>query len=127
MLTSLKRKIQNKIYSIKKLWRWIPIIYKDRDWDYWYIYEILKYKLEDMENYIRKDGIHVYNEHDADKIKTALKLLDRIQSEYYIQEYYDTVADKFCMTEVRKALDKQQKAQRIFFKFLDHNIQKWWD
>jgi len=126
MLRILKHKIQITIRSIKKLWRWIPIIYKDRDWDYWYIYELLKYKLEDMENYMRKDGIHVYNEHDADKIKTALRLLDRLQSEHYVQEYYDNV-DKFTMEGINKALDKQAKAQRIFFKFLDHNIQKWWD
>lgn len=126
MLRILKHKIQITIRSIKKLWRWIPIIYKDRDWDYWYIYELLKYKLEDMENYIRKDGIHVYNEHDADKIKTALRLLDRLQSEHYVQEYYDA-QDGFTLEGINAALAKQAKAQRIFFKFLDHNIQKWWD
>jgi hypothetical protein len=123
---NLNHKIRSTIRSIKKLWRWIPIIYKDRDWDYWYIYEMLKCKLEDMENYIRRDGIHVCNEHDANKIKTALRLLERIQSEHYVQEYYDS-GDKFTMEGINKALDQQAKAQRIFFKFLDHNIQKWWD
>lgn len=122
MLTSLKR----KIYSIKKLCKWIPIIWKDRDWDYWYIYEMIKYKLEDTEAYIRKDGIHVNNKYDADKIKTALNLLYILQSEHYIQEYYDST-DKFTMEGINKAIAKQDKAHRIFFKFLDHNIRNWWD
>ncbi len=119
MLTNLSRRL-------KKLWRWIPIIWKDRDWDYWYVYEMLKCKLEDMETYTRKEGNHYSSEEDADKIRTALKLLYILQSEHYVQEYYDT-HEEFTMEGITKALAKQEKAQRIFFKFLDHNIQKWWD
>jgi hypothetical protein len=127
MLTNLNHKIRSTICSIKKLWRWIPIIWDDRDWDYWYILEILKQKLIDTEVRIRDNSNHVNSDIDASKIRTAIRLIERVQEDYYIQEYYDTVADQFSMTEVKKAISKQAKAQRILFKFLDYNIQNWWD
>ena len=38
-------KIKNKIRQIRKVLRWIPILWRDRDWDYYFVYEILKQKL----------------------------------------------------------------------------------
>ena len=34
------------IEGIKNLIKWFPIIWKDRNWDHSYIYEILKFKLK---------------------------------------------------------------------------------
>ena len=33
------------ITGIKNLWAWFPIIWKDRDWDGWFIYQIIEFKL----------------------------------------------------------------------------------
>ena len=38
-------KIKSFIISIKNLIKWFPIIWKDRDWDDHYIWEIMKNKL----------------------------------------------------------------------------------
>ena len=126
MLTNLKRKIRRSIYSIKKLWKWIPIIWDDRDWDHWYIFEILKRKLEDVQEYTLKHSHHVNYEDDARKIRTAIKLIQRVQEEYYIQEYYD-ISNNFSMEEVKKAIAKQDKAKRVLFNYLNHYILNWWD
>ena len=32
--------------GFKNLWKWLPVIWKDRDWDTHFIYELLKKKLE---------------------------------------------------------------------------------
>ncbi len=41
-------------YGIKNLITWFPIIWKDRDWDHWYLYKILRFKLIQMENLQRE-------------------------------------------------------------------------
>ena len=71
-------KIKLKIKQLRKLIRWIPIIWRDRDWDYYFVYEILKQKLIDTEKYIRKDCLHVFNEHDSDSIKTSIEMIENV-------------------------------------------------
>ena len=47
--------IRNLYYSIKegipKLINWIPIIWKDRDWDYEFLLIILEHKITSMEKF----------------------------------------------------------------------------
>jgi hypothetical protein len=40
----------NFIENIKRLLYWIPIIWKDRDWDYYHLFNITYHKLDRMEN-----------------------------------------------------------------------------
>jgi hypothetical protein len=40
------------VRGIKNLFRWLPTIWKDRDWDSYYIYEIIRVKLEHQAKYI---------------------------------------------------------------------------
>ena len=69
--------------SIKNLIIWFPIIWKDRQWDHWFIYEILYKKLSLMEHFIRNHGYHVRAEQDADNIKTCALLLKRLKDDEY--------------------------------------------
>ena len=36
---------------IKRLWRWIPVLWKQEDWDYDYLYEIMRIKMEELLKY----------------------------------------------------------------------------
>ena len=36
---------KNFVKGVKNLWKWFPVIWKDRDWDDHYIFEVLKFKL----------------------------------------------------------------------------------
>ena len=40
--------------GIKNLWKWFPVIWKDRDWDNYFIFEALKFKLKNTANYLVK-------------------------------------------------------------------------
>lgn len=122
----IRIKLKNKFNSLKKLWKWIPIIWRDRDWDHYYIFEILKTKLEGVVEYTKKEGISFNKEYDIQKLKTALRLIDKVQNEYYLQKYLDEV-DKLTEEDLNKALQQQKKAHKLLFKFLDHNILNWWD
>ena len=119
-------KIKNKIRQIRKVLRWIPILWRDRDWDYYFVYEILKQKLIDTEAYIRKDGLHVFNEHDADSIKTAIEMIEKVQTEYHLDKY---LAEKqpWSSEGIKQATKDHDKARKELFNFLNNNIEKWWD
>lgn len=83
-LADILRKIK---YGIENLIIWFPIIWKDRPWDHYFIYCVLRRKLHLTEQYIRKYGLHVKNIEDADKIKKCVLLLDRLIKD----EYHDHV------------------------------------
>jgi len=70
--------------GIMNLIIWFPVIWKDRNWDHIYIYQIFRHKLHLTEQLIRLHGHHVKHIEDADKIKKCVILLDRlIEDEYH--------------------------------------------
>ena len=119
-------KIKSIVRQIRKLLRWIPIIWKDRDWDYYFIYEILKQKLIDQEEYIRKDGIHLYNQEDASSIKKAIEMIEVVQMEYHIDKYLSE-AKTWDTEGMEKSTSDHDKAKQELFQYLSDNIEKWWD
>lgn len=55
--------------GIQNLITWFPIIWKDRQWDHYYLMVMLHKKLSLMEEHISKHRIHVGWERDVFKIK----------------------------------------------------------
>ena len=47
-MNSIMKKIANFFLSIKNIIRWIPTLYKDREWDYSLMLEIEQKKLKNM-------------------------------------------------------------------------------
>jgi hypothetical protein len=70
-------------YGFKNLIKWFPVIWTDREWDYWFIYKMLHHKLDLMEKSIRKYGMHVHNERDADSIRKCVLILKRLKEDDY--------------------------------------------
>ena len=75
--------------GVKNLWRWLPIIWKDRDWDDHYIFESLKFKLRNTAKYFEKQQRFVGWEKEVKYMKICETLIDRIQTDYYQMEYFD--------------------------------------
>jgi len=119
-------KIKEYIRKIKNLIRWAPIIWRDRDWDYYFIYEILKHKLTFTEKFIREKGAHMFNTKDADSILKAIDLIDKVQTEYYLDKYLSE-ATEWTTEGMNNAAKDHDKARRELFKHLSNNIEKWWD
>ena len=82
-------KIKRFFRRIYNLYRWFPIIWKDQDWDDHFIFEILKFKLKNQAEYIGKRGYHVSAERDAEIMMTCVRLIEKVQDEYYGTEYFD--------------------------------------
>jgi len=89
-------KVEDAFYDIKRgiknLIVWFPTIWKDRDWDHYYLYVIMKKKLERMEYLQRTYGHHVDNEKTADQIKICKLILGRLIEDDYLfnaTKYHD--------------------------------------
>ena len=75
--------------GVKNLWKWFPIIWKDRDWDDNYIFEPLKFKLKNTAKYFEEEQRFVGWEKEVKYLRICETLIDRIQTEYYQMEYFD--------------------------------------
>jgi hypothetical protein len=99
-------KIKRFFKRIYNLYRWLPIIWKDQDWDTSYIWEVWKFKLKNQAEYIGKRGHHVNNERDAERIMTCVKLIDRIQDEFYLDEPHAYHITKWNWDDYEKSVDE---------------------
>jgi hypothetical protein len=54
-LQQIGRSYTNITNGIVNIWRWRKVIWNDRWWDHYYFYEIISFKLKDMESHWGKD------------------------------------------------------------------------
>jgi hypothetical protein len=121
----MKYKIKNIIRGIKNLWKWRKTIYYDRDWDYWYIYEMLKVKLKFNAEYAEKYGYHENSINDAHMMRYIADLIDKVQSESYIDQ---SLMDKFTTNHrIDEAVTKHNLCRKEIFKLMEENIESWWE
>jgi hypothetical protein len=82
-------KIKQFFKRIYNLYRWFPIIWNDQDWDDHFIFEILKFKLKNQAEYIGYHDRHMSAKRDAEIMMLCVRLMDKVQHEYYGREYQD--------------------------------------
>jgi len=82
------------IRGLKSVRYWLPVIWKDRNWDDSFIFTILSHKLKAQSKYIGSRGIHVSAERYAEVMMTCIRLIERVQDEWYNMEYMDYHKDK---------------------------------
>ena len=75
--------------GLKNLQYWLPIIWKDRNWDHRFIFDILAHKLKAQAEYIGGRGIHLNAERDAELMMTCVRLIERVNDEWYGSEWMD--------------------------------------
>ena len=170
-------KIKRFFNKIKNVIRWLPTIWKDQDWDTFYIFEILRVKLKHQAKYIGDRNFFEGADREAEKMRLCVRLIERIQDEYYSSEPHLYHKTNFHFDESEDGTDTyslrieelsedfnsyfakypleykrvinadkcpfnrdnkdgiafamghniQNKCQRLLFKILDENIQRWWD
>ncbi len=81
--------------GFRNLWKWFPIIWKDRDWDDHFIFEPLKFKIKNTADYFEKKQRFVGWENEVRYMRICVSLIDKIQQEYYRAEYTDYFDNKF--------------------------------
>ena len=112
-------------YGVKNLYKWFWIIWKDRDWDHHYIFEVLKFKLEKQAKHLADVGFHNDAQRDAERIMTCVRLINKLQNE----EYYDELSESSVRSSeaIQIVIDRHNKAKHLLFKIMNDRIEEWWD
>lgn len=116
-------------YKLKKIYRnlknWLPVIIKDEQWDYGYLYDILYRKLELKEKFFRSNNTNIEDwEIVADEIKDVREALERLMKDDYIP--YE-VFRKDVKASILKEEEMKQNDLEAVFGGMKNNIRKWWD
>ena len=102
-MSKLKNIWRNITYWPRRKWRqiknvigWIPVIWKQFDFDYRYSLDVFKHQLMKQAKYMDSDNaIGVYSKYDAEKIRMVVRLMDKVYDEEYACEYQQKLKDKY--------------------------------
>jgi hypothetical protein len=86
--------------GFRNLWKWFPLIWKDRDWDDHFIFEALKFKIENTAKYIEKNDRYIGCERDVQTMMTCVRLIEKIQNQFYDLEHTDYMDQKFSFEKI---------------------------
>jgi hypothetical protein len=82
-------RIRNFLIGCKNIIKWVPTLFKDRDWDQYHIYTILQKKIE----FQRKEIVYANRStrvwQDNRDMTIILNLLERVKDGYYESENTD--------------------------------------
>ena len=73
----------------KKLRKWLPVLWKDRNYDDHFIFEVLKKKIYYQREYLVANNRHTNIPDDNHWMTVCLNLIERIQDNYYGLEHLD--------------------------------------
>ena len=134
-LKEILKKTLKKLVSIKNIIRWIPTLYKDREWDYSFMLEIEQKKLKNMIKWYEQNdyGHSVSGHRIVREMKLAVSLLDIIleKENFWSIDYpkgYEFVVNHTYkpLPETSFVIDKyiNTKNYKRFFSWLNDNAMK---
>ena len=112
-------------YGVQNLYKWFWVIWRDRDFDHHYIFQVLKFKLEKQAKHLAENGFHNSAQRDAELMMTCVRLINKLQNEEYYDEFYNL--DKRSSEALQTVIDKHNKAKRLLFKIMNDRIEEWWN
>jgi hypothetical protein len=137
-LRSLKQGLIN-------LWRWRKVIFKDRYFDHYYLYEILEFKLTQMADNFEKNHILENSSKVVAKIREITTWINLVKTEFEDIEY-ENLSDYLSSGEFNKWVEDNgmvgfniklktgyirtaatEKYRKLIFKELEENIETFWD
>jgi hypothetical protein len=118
--------VKRKIQQIKRVIDFLPLIWNGFDFDYTYSIDLFKKQLERTANHLESNKAYSLSaKTNAQKIRTAIRLMDIVYAERYVDEYLDSESND--RDEFKRVMAKQKKAHKLLWDFIEHNIQYWWD
>jgi hypothetical protein len=96
-----------------RLKKWIPVLWKDRDWDDSFIFEIIKTKLITQRDYLVKNYRHTSVPEINRDITLCLNLIERFQESHYEIEYLDYFEVDFSFSECDDSI-QEKEAPKLF-------------
>jgi hypothetical protein len=172
-MDKIKYFFKRKTEQIKRLVKWIPVIWKQYDFDYVYSIEVFKLKLGELADTLESDKTGTNSTSDSKRVRTAIDLMDKVYNEYYSEQCVDRAyakygekgfvrtkkitdkdilkelgggyhydmdliwlrsmsdeetkeADAFYIEMIMLGEERQKRAHKLLWEFIEHNIKGWW-
>lgn len=122
----ISRRVKQFFRNIHRVLYWLPIIWKDRYWDWSFLFTIIKHKMEYNAERFEKHGMHVGSKEDARKMRICCILLDRIIKQDYCVGRYEAPTKWWKGPTEYKSYMTNQDVQ-LFTKILNKHFRGWWD
>jgi hypothetical protein len=100
LFSKLHWRIRYFLTGVKNIFKWMPTIYHDRDWDGSFILKILQKKIEFQRKELIYANRHTEVERDNRFMTLALNLLERVRQEHYQVECVDYWNEKMEFKDV---------------------------
>jgi hypothetical protein len=71
--------LMNVPSNIKMICQWIPVLWNNWDWDYNFLFDILRYKMDRMSKHLAEHDVGVTAWQRAAQLKACVDIIDRIQ------------------------------------------------
>jgi len=92
----MKYWFKRKYRQIKNVFRWLPIIWKQYDFDYRYSLEVFKFQLQKQAEFLESDrAVTLCAKDKAKRIRTILKLMDKVYEDDYACEYQKILKEMY--------------------------------
>ena len=165
MLNDIKYFFKRKYQQIQRVIHFLPTIWNGFDFDYRYSLDLFKKSLERQAKFLESDrACTLEAKQNAARIRTAIRLMDKVYDGDYEVEWMDTIREKYGndvfdwqfedtgrgdgTTYIKskyedwdnaneidllkielmlKSKEKQKRAHKLLWDFIEHNIQYWWD
>lgn len=136
------------LLKIKKIIDYIPILWKDEDWDYYHLLELIKYKISRMKKCIKNNDLIVDEAIDniSNSIDNTIKCINEYNNsdELFYKEYGDIyeilnlehrcIGEEFATvykdTEIKISKRHKAKIKNNILKHLEYERELWnkiWD
>lgn len=90
------RTVRSYFRKIKRLIQFIPHVWRGYDWDYSYAIDLFAYQLERTAKALESSGAYGLGaENKAMRIRTTLRLMEKVYNEGYMDEWQDEVEAKY--------------------------------
>jgi len=86
--------------GIRNLTVWFPIIWRDRNFDQFYLYEIMEKKLEQMERCFSTNEIRLHQNRTVREIKICRYILNRLKNDWYFEAAHDEISSRWGKTRM---------------------------
>lgn len=85
-------KIKQFFRNIKRVLDFLPLIWKHRDYDYRHSINLFRYSLQRQANFFESDRAYSADARQyASRIRTAIRLMDKVYNEEYAIAYIDLI------------------------------------
>lgn len=107
LLSKLHWRIRYFFTGVKNIFKWMPTIYHDRDWDGDFILKILQKKIEFQRKELVSANRHMNIDRDNRDMTLALNLLERVREEHYQLECMDYWNDDISFEDAQNKPDSK--------------------